>query len=155
MRSVEVDRAGELLRVFVERTDVGPAVQRDLFDLGFASSAIEDGVPSGTRWYGPNDVFELSAEEASVIAARIVPAFARTHAVPDPERLRGTVADALFACFRYLTGRPAGQPRAGSTSSAAAVTKATEAALGLRDAEDLGRLVQMDLDRGKDLGNTT
>jgi hypothetical protein len=149
VRSVEVDHAGELLRIVVDRRDIGASVQQQLLDLGFASTEIEEQIPLAIRWYGPNDVFDLSREEAQVIASRAVAAFARTHEDLDPQRLVSVVADALVRCFQSDSAGPAAEAGTGAARLSAAVAEAARAILPPDAAEDLGRLVRMDLASGK------
>jgi hypothetical protein len=153
VRSVEVDHAGELLRIVVDRRDIGASVRQQLLDLGFASTEIEEQIPLAIRWYGPNDVFDLSREEAQVIASRAVAAFARTHKDLDPQRSVGVVADALVRCFRDGSAG-SGEAGTGAARLGAAVAEAARAILPPDAAEDLGRLVRMDLASGKGGGAT-
>ena len=155
VHSVEVDHAGELLRFVVDRPDIGAAVQRLLLELGFASTQIEEGIPSDVRWYGPNDVFELSREEAHVIASRVVAAFGQTHEIDDPQRLVAVTADALVRCFADGSARSDAEAGTSAARLSSAVADAGRAILAPDAAEYLGRLVRMDLARGKGGGATS
>lgn len=102
VRSVAIDHAGELLRLECAEPETLERVTGVLAELGYAGEELaETGVATDLRWHRGSGVRELSWEEAQVIARRVVPPFARRQRLEGPtaERLRDTVASALYECF--------------------------------------------------------
>jgi hypothetical protein len=100
LEAAEVDHSGELLRVALAGPDALAAVRATMRELGY--DAVEGATaPADARWYSGATARDLSREEAGVIAARVVPPFARltSLATGDADRLRGIVADALYGVF--------------------------------------------------------
>jgi len=144
--AVAVDRHGELLRV-THRADRDVAAILDALErMGFAAEEASPADVAAARWYGSSEVGELSREEAAVIAARVVPAFAAANAL-DPEQVDAAsrlVADALYACFigrKHVLASPASL----AASCGGAVELATRLQLGADRAAMLGRAIEADL----------
>lgn len=136
------DHSGGLLRF----SDSGQVeqVRAVLKELGYQSKALPDAlVPDVARWYAPD---ELSREEAQVLAARVVPAFASDHPAAGTvfEALQGRLEAALFVRFtdRGLSGT---SPR---VERADAIAAATRDIVGADTAQALGRFVDRWLERG-------
>jgi hypothetical protein len=141
-----------LLRVhLVDASATVPIVDR-LQELGFIGEVARDGA-SGVRWYGREAVGELSAEEAGVIARRVVPKFAREHRLTDVEAVMiSVVTAALHQCF-VTTVLDVGAPRhALDDSCSQAVRDATRAQLGEELASVLGGDIEADLAGHRALG---
>jgi hypothetical protein len=141
----EVDRHGTLLRVhLVDASATAPVIAR-LQELGFFGQIMRNET-SGGRWYGRDAVGELSAEEAGVIARRVVPKFTREHRLIDIESIViSLVTAALHQCFVTSVldlGTPA---HALDDSCGRAVRAATQAQLGDELASLLGRDIEADL----------
>jgi hypothetical protein len=145
--AAEVDRRGELLRIRVRsNADVRGVIDR-LLELGFASEPATDADAIAGRWYGVEDVRELSREEAYVIAGRVVPIFAQQASVDahDVDGLTDVVATALYGCFIART-LDAEEPQ-GTLNAACgrAVEDAARSRLGQDRASALGMTVEADL----------
>ena len=141
-----VDRHGTLLRLhLLDDSAVGPVIER-LLDLGFVGQIVPNETPSA-RWYGRNDVSELSAEEAGVIARRVVPRFAREHqlAANVADTVGGIVTAALRECFVTNVLDVGASAHSLDDSCGRAVYAATQAQLGDELAHSLGRDVEADL----------
>jgi hypothetical protein len=148
----EVDRHGTLLRVhLVDASATAPIVAR-LQDLGFIGEVARDGA-AGVRWYGREAVGELSAEEAGVIARRVIPKFAQEHRLADIEAIMiSLVTAALHECF-VTNVLDVGAPRhALDDSCGRAVRAATRTQLGEELAFLLGRDIEADLAGHRALG---
>lgn len=143
--TAEVDRRGELLRIRTRGEVDRRAVRDELEGLGFAAEETANAV-AVVRWYGPAAVGELSREEGTVIAARIVPAFSVEHDVR-PEQidaLTTRVAAALYECF--LAHQDAALVLGGLVASCSrAVNAATSGLLGPGRAAALARAIEADL----------
>ena len=115
-----------------------------LQELGFFGEIMRNQT-SGGRWYGRDAVGELSAEEAGVIARRVVPKFAQEHRLMDIESIViSVVTAALHQCFVTSVlelGTPA---HALDDSCGRAVRAATQAQLGDELASLLGRDIEAD-----------
>src|ERR1700694_2857863 len=96
----EVDRHGTVLRLHLLDASVTDPLIARLHELGFIGEVVPNET-SARRWYGRNAVGELSAEEARVIAGRVVPKFARAHGLKSDVAvaLIGAAATALHQCF--------------------------------------------------------
>lgn len=145
--AVEVDRRGELLRIRVGSADDVPGVVDRLYQMGFAAQPVAAGETIEQRWYGPDDVGELSREEANVIARRVVPAFMRE--VPpvgaDVDGLVNLVATALHECFVTNTLASTETHEALNSACGWAVVVATRGRLGADRATALGGVIETDL----------
>ena len=144
--SVEVDRRGELLRIRVGSAGDVRAVVDRLYEMGFAAQPVALGETIEQRWYGPNDVGELSREEAYVIARRVVPAFTQgPTAGADVDGLVNLVATALYEYF--VTNSLHATETHGALNSACgwAVEAATRGRLGADRAMALGQAIETDL----------
>jgi hypothetical protein len=144
--SVEVDRRGELLRIRAGSAAHVRAVVDRLYEMGFAGEPAADGEAIEQRWYGPDDVGELSREEAYVIAYRVVPAF--TQGAPtgiDVSALVTLVAAALHQCFVTSTLDASDTHGALNSACAGAVEAATRGHIGDDQAAALGRAIETDL----------
>jgi hypothetical protein len=141
IQSAKVDRRGELLRLRLTSSDVTGLVRR-LAELGFSGEEVPGTDVPAVRWYGLEDVGELSREEAAVIAERVVPSFATAHGITAAETspLREIVASALHACF---VTHP--EPAALDVACGHAVEQATRNRLGPDRAAALGRAIHGDL----------
>lgn len=129
--------------------------------MGFAAETAVGIGPDTVRWYGPTEVRELSAEEADMIASRVVPAFAATHPMRAEEIALATagVADTLYGCFvdraPGAAAAPADPPDPAdptvpavlglASSCATAVADATRSLLGPERATALGQAIEADL----------
>jgi hypothetical protein len=144
---VEVDRRGELLRISVGSMDDVRAVVDRLYEMGFAAQPITEGETIGQHWYGPEDVGELSREEAEVIARRVVPAFTRgdPSVGADMDGLANLVATALHECFVSNTLDASETHGALNSACARAVEAATRGRLGDDRATALARAIETDL----------
>jgi hypothetical protein len=144
---VGVDRRGELLRIRVGSADDVRAVVDRLFEMGFAAQPVAEGETIEQRWYGPDDVSELSREEAYVIAHRVVPAFTKEgpSVGTDVEGLVKLVATALHECFVSNSLSAADTHGALNSACARAVKAATRRRLGADRATALGRAIETDL----------
>lgn len=143
----EVDRRGELLHLRVgSLNDVGHAIEL-LQELGFAADLMPDAEIPAHEWYGPDRVGELSREEASVIARRVVPRLARAGHVGavEVEDLSETVATALHAWFLTRETDVKGSAEASASAAGRAVEEAARAPLGAERAAILGRAIEADL----------
>ena len=144
VETAEVDRRGELLRIRTHGDADRSTIRDGLERLGFAAEEAPDAVVA--RWYGRSSVGELSREEATVIAARVVPVFGAADGL-QPEQIAGLsarVAKALFECF--IANQDAGLMPGGLASSCArAVTAATSPLLGLSRATVLARAIEADV----------
>ena len=141
----EVNRHGTLLRLQLVDPDATSSVIARLHDLGFMGEVTPNETSPG-RWYGRDAVGELSAEEARVIARRVVPGFAREHHLRSAEAIVGVVTEALHQCFvtNVLDARTPSHALNDSCSQAARA--ATQAQLGDELAALLGIAIQSDLD---------
>src|SRR6266446_6354015 len=97
------------------------------------------------RWYGRDAVGELSAEEAGVIARRVVPKFAREHHLRNTQAIASVVTEALRQCFVANVLEVGTPTHALDDSSSQAVRDATQAQLGDELAALLGMAIQTDL----------
>ena len=142
--SAEVNRHGTLLRVHLVGPDATVAVIARLQELGFMGEVTPNETSPG-RWYGRDGVGELSAEEARVIARRVVPGFAREHHLRNIQVIESVVTAALHQCF-VTNVLDVGTPtRALDDSCSRAVRAATRAQLGDDLAALLGLAIQADL----------
>lgn len=132
------DHSGAHLR-FADRGHTEEVRER-LRELGYESETVSEPEPPTMEWYTPD---ELSREEAQVLAARIVPAFARDHRVDGAAVtvLRERLEAALFSRF-------AGAGPASQIGRSDAIAVATADILGSPRAQALGRFVDRWLDRG-------
>jgi hypothetical protein len=145
VETAEVDRRGELVRIRTRGDGDLAAIRDELERMGFAAEETADAV-AVVRWYGPSSVEELSREEGTVIAARVVPAFgAENDLRPELiDALTTRVAAALYECF---IGHQDATLVLGGLAAACgrAVTAATSAVLGLSRASALARAIEADL----------
>jgi hypothetical protein len=142
----EVDRHGTLLRLhLLDASAMDPLIAR-LHELGFIGEVVPNET-SARRWYGRNAVGELSAEEAGVIAGRVVPKFAREHGLTgDVEvALIGVATTALHQCFITNVLGVGTPTHALDDSCGRAVYAATQARLGDELATLLGSDIEADL----------
>jgi len=140
----EVDRHGTLLRVhLVDASATGPLIAR-LQELGFIAQVMPN-EKSVARWYDRDAVGELSAEEAGVIARRVVPRFSRDHRLTDVEVIISVVTAALHQCFVTNVLEVGTPTHALDDSFGRAVHAATQAQLGDELASSLGRDIEADL----------
>jgi hypothetical protein len=147
VESAEVDRRGELLHVRVgSATDVGRVIDR-LHEMGFAGEVITDTEVHGQRWYGPQDVGELSREEAHVIARRVVPLFAEKAHIDAAEVgvLSDLAAAALHDCITARDPAARGPDSTLNSVCGRAVEEATRARIGPDRAAALGNAIEADL----------
>jgi hypothetical protein len=114
-----------------------------LQELGFIGQVANE--TSGGRWYDRDSVGELSAEEAGVIARRVVPRFAREHRITDAEVIVNVVTAALHQCFVTNVLEVGTPTHALDDSCGRAVHAATQARLGDELASLLGRAIEADL----------
>jgi hypothetical protein len=140
----KTDHAGELLR-FVDRGQSAD-VRARLMALGYGSEELAGGTQAKaleSGWYAASD---LSREEAQVLASKIVPAFAKEHAI-DPAQapaLEQRVQGALFGCFTGIA-IPSSAPSKslpGACREAVAVAAAADGLVGAAAAADLGDFVE-------------
>lgn len=145
IEAAEVDRRGELVRIRTRGVADVMAIRDDLERIGFAAEETAHAV-GVARWYGRSSVGELSREEGTVIAVRVVPAFdAENHLRPEQVgALTTCVAAALYECF--IGHQDAALPMGGLASSCGrAVAVATTALLGPDRAAELARAIEADL----------
>ena len=140
----EVDRHGTLLRVDLVDASVTAAMIARLRDLGFSGQVIENDSSVG-RWYGRDEVGELSGEEAAVIARRVVPKFSREYQLADPDAIIGVVTAALHQCFVTNVLDDGTPTHVLDDACGRAVQAATRAQLGEELASLLGRDIEADL----------
>ncbi|HEX9496611.1 MAG TPA: hypothetical protein VGA38_12705 [Candidatus Limnocylindria bacterium] len=139
----EVDRAGDLLRLTLDR-DVRDASIALLRELGYDADLVTD-APTTAGWYGTTSVNELSRIEAGAIADRVVPRFAREHqGTLDQGALREVVVGVLHRCF---TERALGAGNTGTfrQDCVRAVAAAAVPIIGVPSAEALAGLLEDDL----------
>lgn len=141
----EVDRNGKLLRIaLAPSAEIDPVLAR-LHQLGFIGEIVPEGF-AAERWYGRGAVGELSAEEAGVIARRVVPTFVREHGLARFEvELISVVTAALHECFVTNALDVGTPPHALDDSCGRAVRAATAFQLGEAGATALGQAVEADL----------
>ena len=125
---------------------------RTLEELGFAADVLAEADASAAEvvhWYGRGEVRELSREEAAVIARRVVERFAESRHVTSAgsDRLRDTVARALYECFVAHTLTASAVPDSLREVCARAVEMAVRPELGIEGAAELARLLREDLAR--------
>ncbi|MEK6207391.1 MAG: hypothetical protein AABM32_07085 [Chloroflexota bacterium] len=146
VNKAEVDRHGELLRIALAPTaEIGPVIAR-LQELGFIGEIVPEGT-TPQRWYGRNSVGELSAEEAGVIARRVVPKFAREHGLAGrvEVELISVVTAALHQCFVTNVLDVSAPTHSLDESCGSAAEVATQSQLGEAHAAALGRAIEADL----------
>jgi hypothetical protein len=146
VESAEVDRRGEQLRVTLRVGGDAAAIREQLELMGFAAEAALDAAAATVRWYGPATIGELSREESTVIASRVVPAFGAANGLGQTEidAISTRVATALYECFvghRDAAFEPGGL----ASPCGRAVEGATRLLLGAERAAALGRAVEADL----------
>lgn len=144
VETAEVDRRGEHVRIRTRGGGDLGAVRDELARLGFAAEEATD--VEVVRWYGSSSVGELSREEGTVIAGRVVPAFGVANGLR-PEQidaLTTRVAAALYECF--IGHQDAALARGGLASPCArAVEAASAPIIGAGPASALGRAIEADL----------
>ena len=140
----ETDFGGDYLRLHLRSRGVVPAATKLLLALGYVAEPTD--TTSITRWYGRDEVGELSRVEAGVIADRVMAKHRTIHALSDEvaTALREAVVDALHRCFvtTALTSAP-------SLSLRTSCTEATRAAaaplIGADLADELAALMATDM----------
>ena len=146
VESAEVDRRGELLRVTLRVGCDATAIREQLELMGFAAEAALDDAAATVRWYGPASIGELSGEESTVIASRVVPSFGAATGLGQAEidAISARVATALYECFVGHRDNAFG-PGGLVSSCGRAVEGATTSLLGAGRATALGQAVEADL----------
>jgi len=140
----KTDHAGELIR-FVDRGQTG-GVRARLTDLGYGSEELAEAAQAAALeddWFAASD---LSREEAHVLASKIVPAFAKEHAIDPAETpaLERRIQGALFGCFTGIA-IPSSAPSKslpGACREAVAVAVAADGLIGPGAAAELGLFVE-------------
>jgi hypothetical protein len=145
VETAEVDRRGELVRIRTLGDGDRTAIRNELERMGFAAEETGNAVDV-VRWYGPSAVGELSREEGTVIAARVVPLFGAENGLrwEQIDVLTTRVAAALYECFIGHQDAALG-PGGLASPCGGAVTEATSALLGPDRAAALARAVEADL----------
>jgi hypothetical protein len=146
VETAEVDRRGALLRIRTRAPGTLALIREQLELMGFAAEEAPDAAAVAVRWYGRSSVGELSREEGSVIAGRVVPAFGAANGLGQAEidALSTRVATALYECL--VGHRDAGLASGGlAVPCGRAVEAATRARLGPDRAAVLGRAIEADL----------
>jgi hypothetical protein len=142
----EVDRHGKLLRIaLAPAAEIDPVIAR-LQELGFIGEIVsEETTPR--RWYGRSAVGELSAEEARVIARRVIPKFAREHGLAGTVEVEliSIVTAALHHCFVTSALDVDAPAHSLNDSCGRAAQAATRSHLGEARAAALGRAIEADL----------
>jgi hypothetical protein len=142
----EVNRHGKLLRItLAPPAEIAQVIVR-LKEFGFMSEIVPEGA-TRQRWYGGSAVGELSAEEAGVIARRVIPKFARDHSLAGSVEVEliSVVTAALHQCFVSNVLDVSGPTHALDDSCGRAAEVATRSQLGEARAADLGRAIEADL----------
>ena len=146
VEAAEGDRRGELLRIRTRAPGTVALIREQLELMGFAAEEAPDADAAAVGWYGGSSIGDLSREEGSVVAGRVVPAFGAANGLGQAEidRLSTRVAAALYACF--VGNRDAGLAAGGlAVPCGRAVDAATRAQLGPDRAALLGRAIAADL----------
>jgi hypothetical protein len=144
--TAEVDRHGKLLRItLAPRAEIDPVIAR-LQELGFIGEVVP-GEIARQRWYGGDAVGELSAEEAGVIARRVIPKFAREHGLAETVEVEliSVVTAALHQCFVTTALDLEGPAHSLNDSCGRAAQVASRGQLGDARAAALGRAIEADL----------
>jgi hypothetical protein len=111
LTTAKVDHTGELLRLDVTGGHAVADALMTLRELGYGADELPGAVGVG-RWYGRDAVRELSREEGSVIAERVVAAFARLRGMDraEAERLEAVVAGASRTASPRTRSHPGRSP---------------------------------------------
>jgi hypothetical protein len=139
----ETDFGGDYLRLHLRSQAAVPATTELLLALGYLAEPTDSA--SVTRWYGRDEVGELSRVEAGVIADRVVTKFREVHPLPEKiAALREAVTDALHRCFvtTALTSAPSLSLR---TSCTEATRDAAAPLIGAELASELAALIETDM----------
>ncbi len=142
----EVDRHGKLLRItLAPAAEIDPVIAR-LQELGFGGEIVPEGLVR-QRWYGRSAVGDLSAEEAGVIARRVIPKFARDHSLAGEVEVEliNIVTAALHQCFVTHALDVGAPTHSLDDSCGRAAQVATQSQLGEARAAALGRAIETDL----------
>lgn len=146
----EVDRHGKLLRIAVApAAEIEPVIAR-LQELGFIGEVVPEGT-TPERWYGRSAVGELSAEEAGVIARRVIPEFSRDHGLAGKVEVEliSVVTAALHQCFVTNVLDVGAPTHSLDDSCGRAAQVATQSQLGEARAAALGRAIEADMASGR------
>jgi hypothetical protein len=146
VESAEVDRRGELLRVTLRLGGDAATIREQLEPMGFAAEEALDAAAATVGWYGPASVGELSREESTVIASRVVPSFGAANRLGQAEidAISARVATALHECFVGHRDDALG-PGGLASSCGRAVEGATTSLLGAPLATALRQAIELDL----------
>jgi hypothetical protein len=147
VETAEVDRRGELMRLRLKSVSDTSRLVDLLRDLGFAGEVVGDADVRVPHWYGLGSVGELSREEATIIARRVVPVFAQHIglAATEVDAVTDLVATALYDCIRPTTLDPSTPPGALNSACGLAVQDAARQRLGPYRAAALGHAIEADL----------
>ena len=94
-----VDREGTVLRVTGPNDAAVSSVVALVEGLGYFAQPLGS-APDVARWFGTEDVDELSQEEATVLASRWVDDLAAEGVIDEPGRVAAVLRDWLLGSFR-------------------------------------------------------
>lgn len=83
----------------LDETDPGARVLRVVEQMSYFAAPVEDG-PVVERWYGVDEIDELSQEEARVLTDRWIAELSGQSVIDAPERLRAPLYDTLLLAMR-------------------------------------------------------
>lgn len=136
-----VDGEGALLRLegVADPAERAARVQSIVEEMGYTAEPVDD-TSQVSRWFGADDVDELSRMEAQVLAERWVDELVAENLVAEPRRLIVSLRSALLRAFRTAA-------RLGSDAEVSVDAAAFRGALDEAEAERIVRWIQRKLGR--------